>query len=131
MLLLGIFAAKNFEGLLQYQNETFEVGSAVAAVEQARKDFATEANILRIPQVELINGIQGASPDLPVWHVQLEVRLEVATPPARPQGPEKVTEDLSIAAPGAAPTQTIDYFVDALTGRIVSSTFRRTTPGGP
>lgn len=129
MLFLGLFAAKNFQGLLQYQKETYKVGSAVVAVEQARKDLATEANILRIPKVELISGIHGASSNLPVWHVQLEIRLEGATPPARSQTPAKITKGLSIVAPGAAPTQTIDYFVDALTGRLISpTTIRRTTP---
>lgn len=129
MLLLGIFAASNFQQLVRFQKDEHAIASAAAAVALVTGGLAPGEQAGAVEKVELIPAIAGSAQSLPVWHIRLRLAdpavqstRAVDTLPgncANKKG-ARACRNLAVAplAPAPLPSEPrrIDFFVDASKG---------------
>lgn len=70
MLLLGLFAAFNYDNVVHRKPQDFVIGSATLAIEAAKRATPSTESVNRVTSVELLPGA-GESASA-VWHVALE-----------------------------------------------------------
>jgi len=95
----------------------YKIGSALQAIESAMKSLPPTVSPLRAEKIEKLLGVEEFQPNARGWHVQFIVERAIQ---GKNAGGPKSSTVAGKRVESATPATSVDFFLDARTGQIVS-----------